>query len=169
MRFLLGGFTAVLISLFVAVGAQATPPPGTAAYTGASGTLGCFETPDAFTNALWYVGRSSAPPGWLKNFNPDTAPPAMINRDPSNVVRVDLDNACPSPVVIDFVNDAGDRIWGLVAAHTAYNLTGADLKLAGLWQFNIVGYGAGCVGGGPTCYDTPVDFIVTSAGVTPTP
>lgn len=170
IRIFLGVFTVALFSLLAATGAHATPPPGTAGYAmGTSGTAGCIETPDNFSETQWLVGQSNQQPGWLKNF-PDTGPPALGNRDPRNVVRIDLDNACPSPFVINYLSETGERIWGLVEAHTTYSLTGADLKLTGLWQFNIVGGGGGgCVGGGPTCYDTPVDFIVTSEGVTLTP
>jgi hypothetical protein len=160
----------------VAGTAAASPPPGSPALTSYGGTgfitCGGAEAQLESSMSLYVLGQDQ-PPGWSQKLPPSPPPPdekllpqAPLQRDLPNIVQVDVANPCSWPFIIDFTNASGAMIIGLVAAGTVFSLDRDDLMLAGLWQFKATGDGmGGCTGGGPTCFDTPVDFIVTSGGV----
>jgi hypothetical protein len=103
------------------------------------------------------------PPSGLNDLSP-----ASTNRDTPNIVRIDVSDPCSSPFFFFLIDASGTTITGLVEPQTVFSLTRADLMLVGLWQFEAHSIGGPGSCNDPTCSNAPVDFIVTSEGVTPT-
>jgi len=161
--------SAVLVP--VAGAAAASPPPNSPAYTvSGTATVGCNEAnPDLQLSESFYFLGKDPPPGWANKLPPGPPPPGVkllpqgpLQQDVRNVVGIAIENQCSIAILLSFTNVDGGTLYGVVAPGTDVFLTREDLSLAGLWQFEMTGFG---VGGDPSAF--PIKFIVTSAGVEP--
>ena len=157
---------AVLAAVFAAP-ALSDPPNGSPAYAPVGhGSLNCGD--GSFTEQFYVLGWDQ-PPGWkLPEFQPPPGakllPHAPAVRDARNIVRIDLDNPCSYPVLVYWSSRDGQELTGLVLPHTTVTLGRADLMIAGAWQWDWLGFGAGsCYGGG--CYESDYDLLITSDGI----
>jgi len=164
---------AVVATVLVAFAgaAAASPLPDSPAYTVfGPNTLGCNEAnPDLqLSESFYYLGQDP-PPGWANKLPPVQPPPGVkllpqgpVQQDVRNLVGIAIENQCSVAILLSYTSVDGETLYGIVAPGTDVFLTREDLMLAGLWQFEVTGFGAG---GDPNAF--PIKFIVTSAGVEP--
>jgi hypothetical protein len=170
----LAGLCVAAGGLVLTAASTASPPRVSPAYALAGGGTNWCGEPDLQFSEYFYVLGTNGPQGWWNKLPPSPPPPgvkllpqAPLRWDTRNVAAISIDNPCPDPVLIYFQGVDGSSFTGRVDSSTTVFLTREDLMAANLWQAEIVGEGAGsCFGGGPTCYDIPVDFVVTNQGVT---